>query len=136
MKKGLLKEALAIARRKQPSHPEKDRFCHYSFVVQGNQIVEYGWNHSGQPKIHHGYNRQNRGQGFKPKTHAESAAYYKAKGLLDKEEPFDIINVRLSKQGELRNSRPCSWCAEFLTALGCRYFYFSSFNGSFQKVRF
>lgn len=136
MKKSLITEAVAISRSKNDLHPEYGRFCHFSFVIQNNKIIEYGGNHSGQPRIHYGYNKKVRSKSWRPKTHAEASAYFKARGLLEKNKFFEIINIRLSKQGELRNSKPCDCCAEFLTALGCRCFYFSSSNNSFLKERY
>jgi len=68
-----------------------------------------------------------------PKIHSEIAAYRKAKGILTKNEPFEIVNIRLNKNKELRLSKPCICCFEIMKELGCSKFYFSS-NAGFLKI--
>ena len=132
MKKSLIKEAYAIARRNIELHPENGRFIHFSFVVQHGKIIEWGVNHAGVPRKHYGYHNRLDDPTFKPKTHSEADAWKKARGLLDKQERWSMINVRLNRRGELRNSKPCLCCYGLLTALGCEYFYFST-NETFLK---
>lgn len=129
MKKSLLTEALTIARSKLSIHPEGKRYLHYTFVCQYSKLVEWGFNHRGIPPIHMGYHRRISDLKFRPKIHSELSAYKKSRGLLDKRKPFNIINIRLNRDGEFRNSRPCSCCYNLLKSLGCDKFYFTDICG-------
>lgn len=131
MKKSLIHASLAIAHSKKESHPEFQHFIHFTFIVQDNKIVEWGRNHKGEPALHHGYRH---GKDFQSKIHSEMDAYKKAKGLLDKTKPFEIINIRLNKKGLLRLSKPCKCCFNLMKEFGCRTFYYSSEIG-FLKIR-
>ncbi len=126
MKKSILKHALGIARAKLSSHPQYNHFMHYSFVVQFNKIVEWSVNNSKLPPVHYGYKDRIKDKAFRPKTHSEIEAFRCARGLLDLNKPFEMINIRLSKNGEVRLSKPCVCCRDLLTALGCVKFYYSS----------
>lgn len=131
MKKSLLDVALYTARKKLPLHPELGRFLHYSFVVQNNKIIEWATNAGKcEPPRHYGYHKAD--ITYRPKYHAEIRAYRRAKGLLNGN-PFQIINIRLNKQGVLRLSKPCRCCFDLMTVLGCTKFYYSYKNG-FETV--
>ena len=132
MKSSLLREAVRIAREKLPRHPERSHWPHTSFIVQGNKIIEYGFNHSGIPPRHLGYHE--RISWSSPKTHSELACWRAAKGLLNPNHSWEIINIRLSRgEGELRDSKPCVCCHQFLTSVGCTTCYFST-NVGFARI--
>ncbi len=135
MKKSLLKMALKIARRTLEGHPQKRHFLHWSFVVQGNQIMEWRTNQASEPPRHYGYHSRlrkgERGPGI-PKTHSEMNAYRKTRGVMSSRGGFEIINVRLSRKGEMRLNKPCPCCVELMWALGCKRFWFS-WEGGFLK---
>ncbi len=133
MKNGLLREALRIAREKLPGHPQFSYWPHYCFIIQNNSIIDWGYNTTQEPPIHFGYTRQL--DGGKSKTHAELNAYKAAKGLINKNKAFEIINIRLSRLGNLRTSQPCGCCVNFLRSVGCQSCYFSS-EVWFSKVSF
>jgi hypothetical protein len=126
MKKSLLNLTLKISIEKLPLHPEIKHFLHYSFIIQENQIVEWATNNQYHPPIHYGYNKKEEDPTFVPKGHSEINAYKKAKGIMDKDKPFDIINIRLTNKKEIRLSKPCISCFDLLKELGCRRFYYSS----------
>jgi len=128
MRKRILKECLRIARSKcnPESHPEYYNYIHFSFIIQNNKIIEYGFNRPGPPLDGFGYPDFG-------KIHSENDAYRKARGILDSQKPFDIINIRLNKGGDLRVSKPCSCCHSFLKVVGCRNVYFSTECG-FAKM--
>lgn len=134
MKKSLLKQSLQIAVNKLLFHPEYDKYIHYSFIVQGNKIIEWGMNNAKTPPIHHGYQSRMKNLDFSAKTHAEPEAFRKARGLLDLRKPFDMINIRLNKAGELRISKPCVCCYNLLKSLGCHKFYYSCDLGFMELV--
>lgn len=127
MKNGLIRESLRIAREKHKNHPQIHYWPHYSFIVQNNKLIEWAYNHTDTPPIHMGYHKRiNWGV---PKTHSELAAWRAAKGLLNQNKNFEIINIRLNRKGELRNSQPCVCCYDFLKSMGCNNCIFSIDNG-------
>ena len=127
MKQTILKECIRISREKNLQRDRTSDFRHYSFIIQKNKVVEWGTNVSKvPPMIQFGY----------PKTagwHSEANAYRKAKGILDSSS-FEVINIRLNRQGDLRLSKPCKCCHSFLTELGCSAVWFSTELG-FAKLR-
>lgn len=133
MKKSLLFQALNIAKRELNTHPEYHNYCHWSFVVVKNQIIEWATNHKGIPPIYFGYNKR-LSEGNFAKTHSELAAYKRAKGILGKNN-FGIINIRLNRKGDIRNSSPCICCSSFLKEVGCSEIYYSN-NNDFHKFIF
>jgi len=132
MKNTILRDAVRIAREKLPRHPQKEHWPHYSFIIQNNKIVEWSTNTGNEPAPFYGYHlRINWGL---PKSHAETNSYRKAKGLLIPNKPFEIINIRLSRNnGELRMSAPCNCCHQFLALAGCSVCWFSTQMG-FAKL--
>lgn len=132
MKKNLLRECWRIACEKIDRHPEKN-FIHFAFVVHNNKIISTGINREHVPPIHYGYQKRSTNIGFMPKLHAEVDAYHKAKGLL-KGEQFEMVNIRLNRQLDMRMSKPCPCCYELLKALNCKCFYYSSEVGFLREV--
>jgi hypothetical protein len=126
MKKSLLAYALNVAKEKLPLHPQLEYFPHYTFIVQNNHIVDWATNLSQNPPVHYGYKNNSLDPDYRPKVHSEIAAYKKAKGIMDKNQGFEIINIRLNKHKEIRLSKPCFCCFEILCELGCQKFYYSS----------
>lgn len=126
MKKSLLHYALNVAVTNIPRHPEYHHYLHYTFIVQGNKILEWGTNNSLEPKKHFGYHE--RIQHSAPKSHSELTAYKKARGLLGTK-PFELINIRLTRSGLVRLSKPCVCCHQILRELGCTKFYYSYESG-------
>lgn len=134
MKKSIFDTCSNTAISKLYKHPELGNFMHYSFIVQNNKIIEWGTNRRVCPAKHFGYNKKCTDVDFVPKRHSELDVYFKARGLLNKTKPFEIINIRLNKKGQLKLSKPCSCCYELLKALGCKNFYYSSAVG-FLSIR-
>jgi hypothetical protein len=131
MKNTILRDCLRISREKLSRHPEKDHWIHYSFVIQNNKIVEYGYNHNAEPPVFMGYNQ--RLSWSKAKTHSEFSAWKAAKGLLNPNKSFDMVNIRLNTAGDERNSMPCKCCYAFLSEVGCNSVHFST-NCGFAKL--
>ncbi len=134
MKKSLLSDALQISLMKFKKHPEYERYIHYSFIIQDNKIIEWGTNHKGIPAKHYGYCKKNNDPTFVPKIHSEIDAFKKAKGILNKSKIFEIINIRLNKEGQIRSSKPCVCCYYLLKELGCKTFHFTEDDG-FKLIR-
>jgi len=123
VKRILFDIALKTALEKLNSHPEYDCYPHFSFIVQDNKILGYGMNMKGVPPIHFGYHT--RLNGGIPKLHSEFVAYKKMVGLLNNK-PFEVINIRLNRRGEIKNSGACSCCYNFLKEAGCKNIYYST----------
>jgi tRNA(Arg) A34 adenosine deaminase TadA len=122
MRSKLLRQCLQIAvnKNRPDLHPEWGNHVHFCFVVQGNKIVEWGTNRPGNADRICGFNP------IRHKIHAEVDAYRKAKGLLNKRETFEVVNIRLNKDGKTRLAAPCSCCTNFLDVVGCDRVYFST----------
>lgn len=128
MKPSLLRECLRVAKEKtRPGiHPNYDFYPHYSFIIQKNKIIEWAQNVSAPPLIKFGYPAW-------AKQHAEPIAFRRARGIMNLDRPFEVINIRLNRNHELRNSCPCPHCHNFLALLGCTTVYFST-NSGFEKL--
>lgn len=124
MKKKILNDVIRLAIKELPTHPEYNHYCHWSFIIQNNKIVEWSTNDNGIPPIHLGYN--SRIDCSEPKRHAEFNAWRKAKGILIQNKSFECINIRLNRLGEIKFSAPCICCSNFLKALGCNKVYFTT----------
>ncbi|MFA5132666.1 MAG: hypothetical protein WC444_05090 [Candidatus Paceibacterota bacterium] len=124
MKDTVIRECVARARKKifEKRHPQIRYHAHFTFVVQDNAIVEVGYNRSADPLIYHGYPKYG-------KIHSETDAYRKAKGILNQNKTWEVLNVRMSKKGILKNSKPCPCCSAYLRELGCRDVWFTTGNG-------
>lgn len=129
MTKKLLETCLTIAKHYLPKHCRlKEGYKHYSFIIQNNKLIEWGTNKSGPPLKYLGYQEH-------AMIHSENLAYKRAKGLLNKKESFQVINIRLSARGELKISKPCPCCTIFLRNLGCKSIWFSQSNTeNFSKI--
>ncbi len=125
MKKSLIDHCYLIAKRYNPKHCQWDCDKHYSFIIQNNQIVEWGTNKSGNPNraMYKDYQ----------KIHSEYSAWAKAKGIIDKSKSFELLNLRLNKSGKLMLSKPCNCCLGFLKGLNCSKIIFSTEMG-FAKL--
>jgi tRNA(Arg) A34 adenosine deaminase TadA len=128
MNKRILNTCLRTARQRNTVelHPEYGNFHHYSFIVQDNKIIEYATNRCGKVLYSKFYERN-------CKTHAEANAYKKAKGLL-KPGTFEVVNIRLNRAGDLRNSAPCSGCSALLNVMGAKRVWFTTKDDTFDKV--
>jgi len=119
MNKSIIKQCLAISRElNNPfDHPEWDCYHHFSFIVVDGRVIGYSTNRKGDPLIMYGYPAYG-------KLHAEAEAYRTVKHRLINK-PFDVINIRLSKLGNLRIAKPCEHCERFLVKRGCVRAYYS-----------
>lgn len=125
MNKNLLRECVRIAQEYLHKHPELAHYPHYSFLVQNNKIVE--WSTNAAAVSHPRYPRGS-------KLHAEARMWDKGKGLIDKRKKFEVVNIRLNKQAQLRLSAPCLFCHSFLWELGCSKVYYSTTAGEFESL--
>ena len=127
MKPTILRECIRLARKNNTFI--NTHFRHFSFIIQRNKIVEWGKSLAqANPLTMFGYSTRSG-------VHSETNAYTKAKGILDKYIPFNVVNIRLTKSGDLRLSKPCACCYSFLENFGCTSVWFSTEVG-FAKITF
>lgn len=127
VKRSLLQECLSTSRNKQlrGNHPDWEGYNIYSFLVQKNKILSCGFNRMAENPLNYGYESYSN-------LHAEVDAWKKAKGIMDRSLPFELINIRWSKGMRIRISKPCVNCYELLSSLGCRRFYFTTNEQQFE----
>jgi hypothetical protein len=127
MNKIILREALRVARVGLSTHPEigNGKFYHWAFVVQNNKIIGNATNNLGIAPVSFGYHNRGTWIDFKPKRHAEYNAYTKFKGLINKNKNWEMINIRLKRNGDTSLSAPCNCCYDMLKYMGCSKCYFS-----------
>lgn len=128
MKRKLLNECLETARRlnNPDKHPDWGCYHHFSFIIQDNKIIGFGMNRKGEPIKRLGYAEWG-------KIHSEFDVYHQVKGIM-KDGNFTVINFRLSKRGELRDSTPCNCCHKFLKSMGCNEIWFSTSNEHMARM--
>lgn len=124
MKKRILNNCLTTAVAKLPNHNEP--YCHYTFIVQDNRIVSDGVNRKASPLTFLGYESHT-------KMHSEVNAYFRAKRI-DKKASFEAVNIRLTRTGAIRNSKPCKCCFGFLKGLGCKRIWFTTNLENFASM--
>lgn len=124
MRKKMLGICLGMARDYLHKHVEN--YCHFTFIIQDNKVVEWGTNRSADALTFLGYPKHS-------KMHSEVDAYFKAKGILDKK-PFEAVNIRITRTGLIRNSRPCKCCFEFLKGLKCKRIWFTTNLENFARM--
>ena len=118
--------ALTRLRRREFQAPPGEHDAHH---LQDNKIVDWGTNRPGNAFTFLGYKAH-------CKIHSEVDAYRKAKGLMIKGTPFEIVNIRLTKDSRIRSSCPCKCCWNFLKNLGCKKMYFSTDMEDFAYLSF
>lgn len=129
MKTRILKNCLEIAfKNNNPTnHPQWECYKHYTFLIQNNKIISWGTNRAGSSFTYLGYEPYQ-------KIHSEVDCWKKSKGIMDKNISFEIVNIRLTKTGMIRDSSPCKCCFAFLKNLGCKRIWFSTDVGSFASM--
>lgn len=127
MKRKVLHQCLSIAVKNNPFHPEWDHYHHFSFIIQDNKIVQFATNKRASPLTHLGF-------GSYTKMHSEVNVYQKAKGIMDRNSDFEVVNIRLTKNNEVKESQPCKCCYAFLRHLGCKRIWFTTRMGNFAVI--
>jgi hypothetical protein len=118
MKKTIIRECIRTAIEKNKYHPVGNGLKrHFSFIIQDNKIIEIGFNKNQKPLP--GYPEYS-------KIHSENDAFRKAKGLINFSKRWDVINIKITKRGLLRLSKPCKCCFRFLSNLGCHSVVFTT----------
>lgn len=126
MTRKLLDEAQRVALKHYTHHPQWDHYIHFSFIVCDGKLLGWSPNREGTPPVHFGYTKD-------AKLHSELGVYRKVRGLL-KGRGFEMINIRLSRQGLFKLSAPCEVCREWLDAVGCNVVYFTLDGGEWGRA--
>jgi hypothetical protein len=121
MKKKLLSECMQTAISLLPKHP-MDKFRHFTFIIQDNKVVGWGINRFGEAPPGFGYDENS-------EIHSEVDAFRRCRSKVNINRPFKVVNIRLSKEGDRRMSRPCSCCNGFLETMGADDVYFTTESG-------
>jgi len=130
MKRSAINRCLDIAFKHNvpANHPQWGCYHHYSFILKQNKIIEWSTNYTGEPNIFLGYKSYQ-------KIHSELMAFKRAKKLLGRDlGMFEILNIRLNKNNELKNSFPCNCCLGWLKENNCSRICYSHEAGFSQII--
>ena len=105
------------------------RSRHISFLLNGKKIESIGFN--SQIKTHTLCHKHNY---WKDHIHSEVHAVIKCKRihLID---GFSLWNIRIDRHGNIRISKPCDRCMEFIKKIGIKKVYYTKNNGEFACLK-
>lgn len=105
-------------------HKPRSHFKHFSFIVKGTKILSIGWNDTDTITKVNGrvVHYPLRGR------HAEAHAIGELNDL-NVCRKATLVNIRLNRSKELRNSKPCPICLELIKAMGFKRVYHSIDDG-------
>ncbi len=127
MSKRLYHQCLQIA--KNNIHRCTETNNHFSFIIQDNTILGWGYNRRGRVHKKFGYK-------WYSNIHSEVDAFGKASKRLDKNKPWTCINIRLNSLLETMLSLCCPLCYQYLTLLNCsKVIYSVSDKEGFKKIK-
>ncbi len=132
MNKRLLKRIVTTAKRMSIACSKKEPYIHLTFICKGSNIIVVGRNqksktHTIAKKYEYPYSR----------IHSELDAiikYNRKNG-----EPINkmkIVNIRVGRQGQLMNSKPCFYCINMLKSLDVKGVTYTNSNGEFVETDF
>jgi deoxycytidylate deaminase len=97
-------------------------YRHGAVILKKKKLVSKGFNSlDNRPSLKFKYNYYS--------THAESCAILKA------DEGDTLIVVRISKNGTLTASKPCSKCVKHARDNGIKKIYYSDWDSSIQEMK-
>jgi hypothetical protein len=117
-----MRVAVSLHKKRRSQHTPN--YLHYTFVFTNNALVAYGINRPGPRPLCYADHVLS--------LHSEWVALWRARSVWKKK--LTVINIRLSKNGSLRISRPCDDCQRFLSKFDCSVFY--STDGGFVHESF
>ena len=120
---------IALKNNTPAKHPQWDYYHHYSFIVQHEKIIEFCMNRRSSPLTLLGYPDYS-------KMHSEIDAYFKARGILEKNKSFEVVNIRLTKTNRIVMSQPCPCCYSFLSKSGASKIWFTTAIENFACMIF
>ena len=117
MSKRLYHQCLQIA--KNNIHRCTEINNHFSFIIQNNTIIGWGYNRRGTVHKKFGYK-------WYSNIHSEVDATAKCLKRIDKSKAWKLVNIRLNNQLETLISKPCTCCEQFISILGCNKIFYST----------
>jgi hypothetical protein len=120
----VLQECLDNAKESLEDHPRFKHKIHWCYLIQDGRTISRGENVAGSPPDsllirYPDYSL----------VHSEACAFIRAGRDLDRNRPWTAVNIRLNRQGVMRNAAPCPCCYRLLKAFGCKQFYFTTDAG-------
>mgnify|MGYP007100041426 CR=1 FL=1 len=133
--RAILNKSIELARAMYPANISTDerRCFHFSFIWDKSKLLVAAQNKQGT----HPRNRFNLKEfdiSLKNQC-SEMRAFIIAKSRFEKLnwKKVKMVNVRLNRRGEIKNSRCCPACSNLINYLGIKNLYFTDDNGEFQK---
>ena len=120
--KSILRECIREAQRKLSRHDQP--WKHFSFIV-ADKVISCATNKTAPPLTRYGYPSFG-------KLHSETEAFRKCRSIVPP--AYICINIRLNRDGSLRNSCPCDPCFKFLKYTGCTSVYFTT-SHDFARIK-
>lgn len=122
--------SLSLLPRARNARSSRNKFFHFAYAYRKNKLLAIGQNnpdktHTQALKI---ANRFNTDASY-PYLHAETDLISRIWGKHYIDSSLKIVLVRLNKNGELRNSKPCLKCQQILDALEIDKVFWSINNG-------
>ncbi len=130
IRKTELRRAIEIARNEAIKLDTIKRWMHWTFIYQDGSLIEWGTNLNA-------VSVQNKRFGYKEGRHyihAETVAFKRASGLLDRRKSWQLLNVRLRTTLQTGLSCPCPVCLGFIKACGCSIAYFTVENDEIARL--
>lgn len=106
-------------------HKPESSFKHFSFIVKGTRIYSVGWNSTTKPGAMIDGHRFIYPRGG-AHSEADSISNLSDLNICRK---GTMVNIRLNKRGQLRNSRPCYICQKIIESVGFNRVYYSTDSG-------
>jgi tRNA(Arg) A34 adenosine deaminase TadA len=114
--------------RKYIEYPE-GRTKHFTFIMKRNTVIAMGWNltHKTHPIAHRFSHRFD-------SIHSELNALLNFPFPLSKLRDYNIINIRLRKDGTIGLAKPCKHCYNMLYAFGVKEMIYSINDNQFMHI--
>lgn len=100
-------------------------YKHFTFITKGRKILAIGWNNT--------YANPQKIDG-KPIVYPLGGIHSEASAIsrlddLNMCRKATLVNIRLNKHKQIRNSKPCSVCLPFLQSMGFKRIYYTLDTG-------
>lgn len=131
----ILTRSLEIARALAPTDFKKEerRCFHFSFIWKNSSLITIGQNNLKT----NAKNRFNLKENWilNKKTCSELAAFTKIKSTfnIDMWRRLSMVNVRIDRNGEIRNSHPCPACRNLIAYINPSSVWFTNNLGEFEQ---
>lgn len=136
MNEKVINKSIEIARRICHSNKNSGiRASHVAFLVRKNKIIEIGWNkgktHPATIKFDY-ISGNDKYEKINVGIHAEFDVVMKYKK--DNLKDYEMIVIRIDRNGYINNSRPCYGCGKLINNFNIKSVYYSSGDGKILKL--